>query len=126
MNTPAELKYAPSHEWCKMDGTTAIVGITDFAQHALGDVVYINLPQPGDDASAGQAFGDIESVKAVSDLISPVSGKILEVNESLADHPEQINADPYGAWIMKVENAQPGADLMDAAAYNAHCANEGH
>lgn len=125
MNFPAELKYSKSHEWVKMDGDVAVIGISDFAQDALGDVVFINLPGEGDSVTAGEAFGDVESVKAVSDIISPVTGVICAVNENLADAPENLNSDPYGAWIIKVENITGQEDLLDAAAYEALCAEEG-
>ena len=125
MNFPAELKYSKSHEWVKMDGDVAVIGISDFAQDALGDVVFINLPGEGDEAVAGETFGDVESVKAVSDLVSPVSGTITAVNEALADAPETLNADPYGAWIIKVEGVTATEDLLDAAAYEAFCQQEG-
>ena len=114
MNFPAELKYSKSHEWVRMDGEIAVVGISDFAQDALGDAV-----------TAGESFGDVESVKAVSDIISPVSGTICAVNEALADAPETLNSDPYGAWIIKVEGIGGTEELLDAAAYEAHCAEEG-
>ena len=125
MNFPAELKYSKSHEWVKMDGDVAVIGISDFAQDALGDVVFINLPGEGDEAVAGETFGDVESVKAVSDLVSPVSGTITAVNEALADAPETLNADPYGAWIIKVEGVTATEELLDAAAYEAFCQQEG-
>lgn len=125
MNFPAELKYSKSHEWVKMDGETAIIGISDFAQDALGDVVFINLPAEGDSVTAGQALGDVESVKAVSDVLSPVSGTVVAVNEALADAPETLNSDPYGAWIIKVEGVSETEELLDADAYAAHCAEEG-
>ena len=125
MNIPAELKYSKSHEWVRMDGEIAVVGISDFAQDALGDVVFINLPTEGDAVTAGESFGDVESVKAVSDVISPVTGVICAVNEDLADAPENLNSDPYGAWIIKVENITGQEDLLDAAAYEALCAEEG-
>ena len=125
MNFPAELKYSKDHEWVKFEGDTAIIGISDFAQDALGDVVFINLPAEGDEVNASEAFGDVESVKAVSDLVSPVSGTIVAVNEELADAPETLNSDPYGAWIIKVEDITGQEDLMDAAAYEAFCAEEG-
>lgn len=124
MNYPAELKYSKSHEWVKMEGDVAVIGITDFAQDALGDVVFVNLPGVGDAAAAGDAFGDVESVKAVSDLVSPVSGEIVEVNEALADAPEALNSDPYGSWIIKVSGITDTEDLLDAAAYEAFCAEE--
>ena len=125
MNFPAELKYSKSHEWLKEEDGVSVIGITDFAQDALGDVVFVNLPEVGDDAAAGEAFGDVESVKAVSDLISPVSGTVCEVNEDLLDQPELLNEDPYGTWIIKVENVTDTEELLDAAAYEAFCAEEG-
>ena len=125
MNYPTELKYSKSHEWVRLDGDVAIVGISDYAQDALGDVVFVNLPQVGDEVFAGEGFGDVESVKAVSDIISPVSGTICAVNEALADAPETLNSDPYGAWIIKVEGIGGTEELLDAAAYEAHCAEEG-
>ena len=125
MNFPAELKYSKSHEWIKYEGNVAIIGISDYAQDALGDVVFVNLPAVGDEVVAGESFGDVESVKAVSDLMSPVSGVICEVNEDLDDSPENLNEDPYGAWIIKVENVTEEEDLLAAAAYEAFCAEEG-
>ena len=124
MNFPAELKYSKDHEWVKFEGDTAIIGISDFAQDALGDVVFVNLPGEGYEVNAGEAFGDVESVKAVSDLVSPVSGTIVAVNEELADAPETLNSDPYGAWIIKVEGVSAQEELLDAAAYEAFCAEE--
>ena len=124
MNYPADLKYSKSHEWIKMEGDVAVIGISDFAQDSLGDLVFINLPQEGDDAAAGEAFGDVESVKAVSDLISPVSGTICAVNEDLADAPENLNSDPYGSWIIKVEGITDTEDLLNAEEYEAFCAEE--
>lgn len=125
MNYPNNVKYAASHEWVRNEDGVAVVGISDFAQDALGDVVFINLPAVGDEVIAGEVFGDVESVKAVSDLISPVSGVICEVNSALEDAPEELNADPYGAWIMKVEQVTDEVTLLDAEAYAAHCAQEG-
>ncbi len=124
MNIPNELQYTKSHEWLLVDGGVATVGLTDFAQHALGDIVFVNLPQPGDPVNAGEAFGDVESVKAVSDVISPVSGVVAEVNEELLDNPALVNEDPYGAWLIKVESLTGEEELLDAAAYEAHCAQE--
>ena len=121
MNYPAELKYSKDHEWVRFEGDTAVIGISDFAQDALGDVVFINLPGEGDEAVAGETFGDVESVKAVSDLVSPVSGTITAVNEALADAPETLNADPYGAWIIKVEGVTATEELLDVAVYEAFC-----
>ena len=125
MNFPAELKYSKDHEWVKFEGDTAIIGISDFAQDALGDVVFINLPEVGDAVTAGESFGDVESVKAVSDVNSPVTGVVVEINEELVDSPELLNENPYGAWIIKVENITAEEELMDAAAYEAFCAEEG-
>ena len=125
MNYPVELKYTKDHEWMKMEGDIAVIGISDFAQDALGDVVFINLPEVGDTVTAGESFGDVESVKAVSDVTSPVTGVIVEVTEELADSPENLNEDPYGSWIIKVEQITETEDLMDAAAYEAFCAEEG-
>ena len=119
-----DLKYSKSHEWVRMDGDVAVIGISDFAQDALGDLVFVNLPQVGDDVTAGEAFGDVESVKAVSDLMSPVTGTVCEINEELLDAPENLNNDPDGAWIIKVENITDTEDLLDPAAYEAHCAAE--
>ncbi len=125
MNYPTDLKYTKSHEWINMDGKTAVIGISDFAQDALGDLVFVNLPQVGDSVSAGEAFGDVESVKAVSDLICPVSGTVCAINEELLDSPEMLNSDPYGAWIIKVNEITATEELIDAAAYEAFCAEEG-
>ncbi len=125
MNYPVDLKYTKSHEWVKFEDGIAIVGISDFAQDALGDVVFVNLPQVGDEVTAGESFGDVESVKAVSDLICPVSGTVCEINEELDDSPENLNEDCYGAWIIKVENITGEEELLDAAAYEAFCAEEG-
>ena len=125
MNFPAELKYTKDHEWMVMEGDIAVVGISDFAQDALGDVVFINLPEVGDTVTAGESFGDVESVKAVSDVNSPVTGVVVAVNEDLADSPENLNSDPYGSWIIKVENITATEELLDAAAYEAFCAEEG-
>lgn len=120
MNFPAELKYSRDHEWVKMlDETTALIGISDFAQSELGDLVFVNLPVVGDEVVAGETACDVESVKAVSDIISPVSGVIAEVNTDLEDAPENLNEDPYGAWIFKVENVTAFEELLDADAYEA-------
>ncbi len=126
MNCPAELKYTSSHEWLREDSEWTEIGITDFAQDSLGDIVFVNLPEPGDELTVGESFADVESVKAVSDIFSPVSGVVAEVNEALADEPEQINSDPYGAWIIKVRTAEITEfdELLDAAAYEAKCAEE--
>ena len=121
---PTDLKYSKSHEWVKMDGDVAVIGISDFAQDALGDVVFINLPAEGDSVTAGESFGDVESVKAVSDVICPVSGTICEVNEALADAPETLNSDPYGAgWLYKIRLDVPTEteDMMNATDYEEYC-----
>ena len=125
MNYPTDLKYSKSHEWMKIEDGVAVIGISDFAQDALGDVVFIELPQVGDTVTAGERFGDVESVKAVSELISPVTGVICEVNDGLEATPEELNADPYGAWIIRVEQVTEEEELLDAAAYEQHCAEEG-
>ena len=124
MNYPEELKYTKSHEWLKEENGVSVVGISDYAQDALGDVVFVNLPAVGDEVTAGTAFGDVESVKAVSDLISPVSGTVDEINEELLDAPEKLNKDPYGAWIIKVKDVTGKEELLDAAAYKEFCAQE--
>ena len=124
MNIPTELRYAKSHEWLKEEDGVCTVGLTDFAQDSLGDIVFVNLPQAGDAVTAGEAFGDVESVKAVSDVISPVTGVVKAVNEELLDNPALVNEDPYGAWLVQVEEVSDEEELLDAAAYEAHCAGE--
>ena len=113
------LFYAESHEYVKIEGEYGYVGITDYAQHELGNVVYVDMPEVDDEVSAGEDFGAVESVKAASDLISPVSGVVVEINEALNDSPELINSDPYENWIIKVQlsDASETENLMDAAAY---------
>ena len=125
MNFPAELQYSRSHEWIRMEDGVAVIGISDFAQSELGDVVFVNLPEVGDDTTAGEAFGDVESVKAVSDLVCPVTGTVCAVNEELLDSPEKLNEDCYGAWIIKVENITETEDLLNAAEYEAFTQEEG-
>ena len=124
MNYPAELQYTASHEWLRMEDGVAVIGISDFAQDALGDVVFINLTELGDQTVADEAFGDVESVKAVSDLICPVTGTVCAVNEELLDAPEKLNEDPYGTWIIKVENVTETATLLTAAEYEAFCTED--
>ena len=124
MNFPNELKYSKSHEWIRMEGGVAVIGISALAQSELGVVVFVNLPEVGDEATAGEPFGDVESVKAVSDLVCPVTGTVCAVNEELLDAPEKLNEDPYGTWIIKVENITGTEDLLEAAAYEAFCAEE--
>ncbi len=118
------LYYAESHEYVSVEGNIGYVGITDYAQQALGNVVYVDMPDVDDEVSAGEEFGAVESVKAASDLISPVTGVVLEVNEALEDEPERINADAYENWIIKVELSDKGDldNLMDAKAYTEFCA----
>ena len=112
--------YTKSHEWVLFENdTTATVGLSDFAQSELGDLVFVNLPQVGDAVTAGETFADVESVKTVSDVFSPVTGTVAAVNEALNDAPQKINEDAYGAWLAKVENITGKEDLMDAAAYQA-------
>ncbi len=121
MNYPTELQYSRDHEWLRMEDGVAVVGISDFAQSELGDVVFINLPEVGDETTAGEPFGDVESVKAVSDLVSPVTGTVCAVNEELLDAPEKLNEDPYGTWIIKVENVTDTEELLSAAEYEESC-----
>ncbi|MBO4919838.1 MAG: glycine cleavage system protein GcvH [Erysipelotrichaceae bacterium] len=121
---PEELKYTKTHEWVKEEDGLYAVGLTDFAQDALGDIVFVNLPQVGDTVTAGEAFSDVESVKAVSDVFSPVSGVIAEVNEEILDNPALVNEDCYGAWLVKVGEVTGTEELLDAAAYEEVCANE--
>lgn len=126
LKIPDDLKYLQSDEWIRVEGDTATIGITDYAQDQLNDIVYIELPAVGDSFKKGAAFGSVESVKAASDLVTGVSGTVTEVNSALEDEPELINADPYGrGWIIKLKLSDPAevnaADLMDAAAYAAYC-----
>ena len=120
------LYYSESHEWVKVEGNVAVVGITDFAQHAMGDLSYVDMPEVDDEFEAGEEFGAVESVKAASDLFSPVTGTVVEINEELEDSPELLNQDAFANWIIKVEMSDPSEleSLMDAAAYEAMCANE--
>lgn len=124
MNTPDSLKYSKSHEWIRALEEGVEIGITDFAQNALGSLVFVNLPEAGDSVEVGQAFADVESVKAVSDIFCPVSGTVSEVNEKLLDHPELINEDPYAAWLIRVSPVTGTEELLDAAGYEAACAEE--
>ena len=121
MNFPAELKYSRDDEWVKMlDEHTALVGISDYAQSEMGDLVFINLPVVGDDVTKDEMMCDIESVKAVADVICPVTGKVAEVNEALLDAPETLNSDPYGAWIAKIEDISDFAELLTNEEYMAY------
>lgn len=125
MSDPKDLQYAKSHEWVRVEGDIATVGITDHAQKALGDITYAECPQVDDSVEAGKECGSIESVKAASDIFSPVSGTVTEVNDELEDAPETVNGDPYGAgWLFKVKLSAPVEGLLDADAYAAFCATE--
>jgi glycine cleavage system H protein len=120
MNFPEDMKYTREHEWARVDGNRATIGVTEFAGDQLGDIVYVELPDVGDMVKKGESFGVVESTKAVSELFSPVTGKVIEVNDPLTDAPETINEDPYEeGWMIQVEISSPGelAELMDAAAY---------
>jgi glycine cleavage system H protein len=119
-NIPDDLHYSKDHEWVRVDGDVAVVGITDYAQDSLGDVVYVELPKAGDDFAANESFGSVESVKAVSEVFSPVSGEIVGTNEALADTPEKVNQDPYGeGWMIRVKMSNPGEvdSMLTAAEY---------
>lgn len=127
MNIPDDLKYTKDHEWVKVEGTTATIGITDHAQSHLGDIVYVELPGEGEAVTKEETFGVVESVKAVSDCFAPVSGKVVEVNDPLKESPEVLNEDCYGeGWMIRVELADPSevAELMDQKKYAAFCAEE--
>ena len=119
MSYPADLKYTKEHEWIRVDGNTGTIGITDFAQQQLGDVVYVELPEVGSTITSGQVFGTIESVKAVSELFAPVTGEVSEINTSLKDRPDHVNSKPHETWMLKVRLSSPSelGTLMDAAAY---------
>lgn len=122
MNLPDDLKYAKTHEWVKVEGDTAVVGITDHAQSELGDIVYVERPEAGRQLSQGDTFGTVESVKTVSDLYAPVSGEVVEVNDSLESEAEVINSDPYSdGWILKIKMSNPDEvqNLLDASAYES-------
>src|SRR5688572_17639895 len=126
--SPDDLRYTKDHEWVRLEGSRATVGITDYAQKQLGDVVYLELPEVGRDLGAHDIFGTVESVKAVSELYSPLSGKVAEVNTALVQTPEKINADPYGeGWMIRLDLPDPGAvgSLMDAATYKKHVESAG-
>jgi glycine cleavage system H protein len=126
MAYPKDFRYSREHEWISVDGAMGSVGITDYAQNSLGDIVYVDVPKVGDAVSAGATFGSVESVKAVSDLYSPVTGKVTAVNEELKTAPDKINQDPHATWIIKVEltDAAELSKLLDAAAYEVFVAEE--
>ncbi|MGH2352183.1 MAG: glycine cleavage system protein GcvH [Chloroflexota bacterium] len=126
MASPADYKYTKEHEWVRLDGDTAVVGVTDYAQHELGDVVFVELPETGSPVKQGESFGVVESVKAASDLYAPLSGEVLERNDALADTPELVNQQPYGdGWMLKVKPADLSElnTLLDGAAYDEHVKN---
>ena len=119
-NVPEDLHYSKDHEWVRVDGNEAIIGITDYAQDSLGDVVYVELPKAGEDFAANEPFGSVESVKAVSEVFTPIAGTVVTINESLADEPETVNSDPYGSgWMVRLKMANPGEvdSLLTAAEY---------
>ena len=127
MAYPANYKYTKEHEWLKIDGNTGSIGITDYAQNSLGDIVFVELPKVGTEISAGKTFGSVESVKAVSDLFAPVSGTVTEVNEALNNAPEQVNKDANNTWMIKVKlkDASEGGQLLSSADYEKFVAEEG-
>jgi len=122
MAYPADLKYTKDHEWIRISDGIAEIGITDYAQQQLGDVVYVELPDIGRKVTAGESFGSIESVKAVSELFAPMSGEVVAVNDGLKNHPEVVNSDPHGTWMIKVKLASPtdSGALLDASQYQSH------
>jgi glycine cleavage system H protein len=127
MPYPADFKYTKEHEWIKADGNTATLGITSYAQESLGDIVFVDLPKPGSEITAGKTFGSVESVKAVSDLYAPASGTVTEVNGDLATAPEKINKDAHSAWMLKITLKNPGDlnSLLSAADYEKFVTEEG-
>lgn len=125
MEFPKTLQYAKTHEWVKKDGDTVLIGLTDYAQDQLGDIVFVNLPEAGDEVAMGESFADVESVKAVSDIYSPVTGVVEEVNEELLDAPETVNGAPYDAWLIKVKDVSEEEELLDADAYETFCKEGG-
>lgn len=124
MEFRTDLSYTKSHEWVRLEGDMATVGITDYAQDALGDLVFVNLPEEGDEVEVESVFADVESVKAVSDIYSPVTGTVCEVNEELMDAPERINESAYDAWFIRVENVTDQAEFMTAEEYEAYVESE--
>jgi glycine cleavage system H protein len=119
-NVPEDLHYSKDHEWVRVDGDQAIIGITDYAQNSLGDVVYVELPKPAESFAVNESFGSVESVKAVSEVFTPVAGEVVKINESLADEPEKVNSDPYGeGWMIRVRMSNPGEvdSMLTAAEY---------
>ncbi len=126
MRDERDISYAKTHEWADIEGDTAVIGIDDYAQEQMGDIVFINLPEVGDEVEAGEVFGDVESVKAVSDLFSPVTGKVVEVNEDVINSPGLINEEPYEAWLIKVEEVTDTSELLDRKAIEDLIEEEAH
>ena len=122
-NTPEDLKYTAEHEWGRLEGETLTIGITDFAQSALGDIVFVELPEVGATLDKNATFGVVESIKSVSDLYSPISGEVLEINDSLPEGPEALNSDPYGSWMIKIKISDDSQiqELLSASDYVKHC-----
>jgi len=127
MNYPSSLKYTKDDEWLKIEGDTGVVGITDYAQNALGDIVFVELPKVGAEITAGKPFGTVESVKAVSELFAPANGTVTAINEELAKSPEKVNQDPYGAWMVKIKlkDAGEAGKLMSSADYEKYASERG-
>jgi glycine cleavage system H protein len=123
-----ELRYAKTDEWVRVEGDEAVIGISDYAQDALSDIVYVEVPSAGDNFSAGDVFGVVESVKAASDVLMPIDGEVIAANDAAVDSPESLNSDPYGAWLVRIRISDPSQldELMDAQAYEAYCANREH
>lgn len=123
-----DLRYAKTDEWVRVEGDEAVIGISDYAQDALSDIVYVELPSAGDTFEAGKPFGVVESVKAASDMLMPVDGEVVAVNDSAVDSPESLNNDPFGTWLVRVRMSEPSQvdGLMDSAAYEAYCATREH
>lgn len=124
MEIREDLLYSKSHEWVKEEGEEVVIGLTDFAQSELGDLVFVNLPEEGDELTLGEAFSDVESVKAVSDVFAPVAGTVSEINETLLDNPEKINEEPYEAWFVKVKDVTEREELLSAEEYKAFVESE--
>ncbi|OIQ18242.1 MAG: glycine cleavage system protein H [Bacteriovorax sp. MedPE-SWde] len=122
-NIPAELRYTKEHEWAKLDGEIITVGITDFAQSSLGDIVFVELPEVGDSIDKEGTFGVVESIKSASDLYSPITGEVVEINEALVDTPDALNSDPYGSWMVKLKTTNPSEleELLSAEDYAPLC-----
>lgn len=129
MSSPSDLRYTKTHEWVRIDGDVATIGLTDYAQQELGDITYVELPDAGDEISQNQPFGVVESVKAAADVYAPLDGEVVERNESVVASPELVNASPYGdAWLLKIRVSDPSQveQLMDVSAYDAHAAAAAH